>query len=248
VPQAVRVLALVILVALSFAGCTSNDKPATSGPATASKLQAGLITPGTWIVNSDRDHVLMWVHNAGNAKTDIEWRIELADGSAVPAGWNLTSASKTATLQPNGTKRLQDQRSPYPDWAWSLLTIQIPASTVAGDHELRLNTGHSTHPFTMKITANRTRVSHPNDKVTLNYAGKFNDSGKTFDSGSFDTTLASDETVPGFSFGLIGLALHEKATLILPPPLGYGYDQTRSGYTQFNGKTLRFDVEITKFG
>jgi hypothetical protein len=236
------VLIAALLLAGAFAGCT-DDTPL---PATA-KIEAGLITPGAWIVNGKPDHILAWAHNQATTAVTIGWHMEFANGTDTPASWKLSSEAPVATLQANHTKTRLGGQVEYPDWAWTLFTIEIPDDTPGAEHKMVLDTGKTRHEFTMKIAANRSRVSHPQDEVELHYDGKFHNTGQTFDDGEFSTTLGSGQTVPGFDYGLMGLAVGENAALILPPPLGYGYDQTQTGYTKFNGQTLRFEVKILKF-
>jgi hypothetical protein len=235
-------LVIALLFAGLFAGCTDD----TPSPATA-KVEAGLITPGAWIVNGKTDHVLAWLHNQGTTALTLNWHMEFANGTDTPPSWKLRSESPVVTLQPNRTKTNIVGEPSYTDWAWTLFTIDVPEDSPATEYPMVLDTGQSRHAFTLKVHANRSRVSHPNDEVELHYDGKFQKTGQRFDDGEFETTLGSGQTVPGFDFGLMGLAANEDASLVLPPPLGYGYDQTDPRLTKFNGQTLRFEVRILKF-
>lgn len=131
----------------------------------------------------------------------------------------------------------------YKDWGHALATLKVPADAT-GTHQAELRFGSLTRPVTISVKSPLGSVSRPGDQVTVSYDGHFH-GGERFDEGGFDTTLGSGQTVPGFDSGLIGLALNEKVTLVLPPALGYGYDQTTQGFTRFNGKTLDFTVSLT---
>lgn len=234
---------LAVLVASAFAGCTQQpDQP--NGPA---NIEADLITPGAWRVNGQTDHILAWVHNAGSSSVKIDWTMKRANGTEAPAEWRLRAQKPSADLQADGNKSTVGGRTQYPDWAWTLFTIELPNGTAAGEHPMVLDTGKSQHAFVLRIEANLTRVSKPADTVELHYDGKFNATGERFDDGEFQTRLGSGQTVPGFDNGLMGLAVGEDASLIIPPALGYGYDQTHPSYVKFNGQTLRFDVRILRF-
>lgn len=81
----------------------------------------------------------------------------------------------------------------------------------------------------------------PHSTPTIHYTGKFAD-GTIFGS-SAETdepiTLPLDQTIPGFSTGLLGMKIGEIRTLFIHPDLGYG----TSGQLPPN-KLLIFDVEI----
>ncbi len=74
----------------------------------------------------------------------------------------------------------------------------------------------------------------------VRYAGKFLD-GKTFDAPKEDALLSLDETIPGFSKGLLGMKEGEKRLLFIHPDLGYG----TAGYLPPNS-LLTFEVEVIK--
>ncbi|MDR3624012.1 MAG: FKBP-type peptidyl-prolyl cis-trans isomerase [Chlamydiales bacterium] len=81
----------------------------------------------------------------------------------------------------------------------------------------------------------------PHSTPTIHYTGRFAD-GTIFGS-SLDTdepiNLPLDQTIPGFSSGLVGMKEKEIRTLFIHPDLGYG----TSGQLPPN-KLLIFDVEI----
>lgn len=74
----------------------------------------------------------------------------------------------------------------------------------------------------------------------VRYAGKFLD-GKTFDASKEDAVLSLDETIPGFSKGLLGMKEGEKRVLFIHPDLGYG----TAGYLPPNS-LITFEIEVIK--
>lgn len=74
----------------------------------------------------------------------------------------------------------------------------------------------------------------------IRYVGKFMD-GKVFGSSKEDEMISLDETIPGFSKGLVGMKEGEKRTLFIHPELGYG----TNGYLPPNS-LLTFEVELVK--
>ena len=78
------------------------------------------------------------------------------------------------------------------------------------------------------------------DSPLIRYTGKFLD-GSIFDTSKEDEMISLDETIPGFTKGLIGMKEGEKRTLFIHPELGYG----TKGYLPPNS-LLTFEVEIVK--
>lgn len=74
----------------------------------------------------------------------------------------------------------------------------------------------------------------------IRYVGKFMD-GKIFGSSKEDEMISLDDTISGFSKGLIGMKEGEKRTLFIHPELGYG----TNGYLPPNS-LLTFEVELVK--
>jgi len=74
----------------------------------------------------------------------------------------------------------------------------------------------------------------------IHYTGKFLD-GKVFGSSQEDELISLDETIQGFSQGIVGMKEGEKRTIYIHPDLGYG----TSGYLPPNS-TLVFDIEVVK--
>jgi len=74
----------------------------------------------------------------------------------------------------------------------------------------------------------------------IKYTGKFLD-GKVFGISKEDEMVSLDETIPGFSKGLIGMKEGEKRTLYIHPDLAYGMN----GNLPPNS-LLTFEIEIVK--
>lgn len=208
-------------------------------------VSADLITPGVWDVRGDTDHILAWVHNGGDEQASVDWSLTSANGEPLPAGWTVTFSTPSATLSPDGTKVQGARGMTYPDWARTLLTLELPQNAPAGEFALELHAGDATRDIAATVHANRVDVSGPGSKVTVQYEGRFADTGDLFDDGEFPTVLGSGGTVAGFDYGLMGLAAGETATIVIPPAFGYGYDPPRS-HAKFAGETLEFKVTLTE--
>lgn len=232
-----RLLLLPLAVATLLAGCSGD-------PAEGADVTADFITPGEWNVAGSTDYMFAWAHNEGTGEQAITWSLTLADGAALPDGWQVTFDRPTATLAAEGTKGAgAGGRPTYPDWASTLITLEVPASQEAGTYEVELHAGPAVAEATLEVAAQRGNVSGPGSRVNVQYDGKFSD-GQRFDDGEFPTTLGSGQTVAGFDNGLMGLAVGETQTLVIPPAFGYGYDNPPGNYARFNGQTLHFTVTM----
>jgi peptidylprolyl isomerase len=78
------------------------------------------------------------------------------------------------------------------------------------------------------------------DAPLIRYVGKYLD-GTIFGSSKEDEMLSLDETIAGFSKGLLGMKEGEKRTLFIHPDYGYG----TSGYLPPNS-LLTFEIELIK--
>ena len=109
-------------------------------------------------------------------------------------------------------------------------------------------------PAALDATSHRTshRLTWSN-RATLQYTGTIDKSSKTgtpgkqFDSSrtrgtTFDFQLGQGRVIKGWDQGLEGLCVGAKATLTIPPELGYG--ATGAGGDIPGGATLSFDVEV----
>lgn len=95
------------------------------------------------------------------------------------------------------------------------------------------------------------------DLLSIHYVGTIDKTsmkgvrGKQFDSSRdrdrpIDFTIGQGQVIKGWDYGLIGLCLGAKATLVIPPEMGYG-DRGGGGSIP-GGATLNFDVEVMKIG
>jgi len=91
------------------------------------------------------------------------------------------------------------------------------------------------------------------DYLSMHYTGTIDESsatgekGKEFDSSrgrgqTFDFAIGNGQVIPGWDQGLIGLCKGAKATLVIPPDMGYG--ESGAGPDIPGGATLNFDVEV----
>jgi FKBP-type peptidyl-prolyl cis-trans isomerase 2 len=91
------------------------------------------------------------------------------------------------------------------------------------------------------------------DDLEINYFGtidlssKAGDKGQKFDSSydrnsPFSFRIGSGQVIKGWDQGLLGLCLGSKATLVIPPELGYG--SAGAGGVIPGGATLNFKVEV----
>jgi len=78
--------------------------------------------------------------------------------------------------------------------------------------------------------------SHP----VIHYVGKYLD-GEVFGSSDQEEVISLEETIPGFSKGLVGMKEGEKRTLFIHPDYGYG----TQGYLPPNS-LLTFEIECVK--
>lgn len=82
---------------------------------------------------------------------------------------------------------------------------------------------------------------------TIDQTSATGEKGKQFDSSrtrgsTFDFVIGSGQVIPGWDQGLLGLCVGAKATLVIPPALGYG--EQGAGGAIPGGATLNFDVEV----
>lgn len=79
-----------------------------------------------------------------------------------------------------------------------------------------------------------------NSTPLIQYTGKFLD-GRVFGASKEEELVNLDETIPGFSKGLLGMKEGEKRTLYIHPDLGYG----THGYLPPNS-LLTFEIEVVQ--
>ena len=80
----------------------------------------------------------------------------------------------------------------------------------------------------------------PHFSPVIKYTGTFLD-GSVFGASTEEEMITLDETIPGFSKGIVGMREGEKRTLYIHPELGYG----SSGYLPPNS-LLTFEIEVIK--
>src|SRR5688572_11452589 len=140
-----------LIVAAALAGCAKDDVG----------VQADLITPGMWDVRGDTDHILAWVHNGGDKDIPIEWSLTGQDGGPLPAGWNVTFTPASVSLRPDGTKVQAPRGMTYPDWARTLITLDLPEDQPAGAFALELHAGEASRDIAVTVHSDRGHVSGP---------------------------------------------------------------------------------------
>lgn len=236
-----RLACVVLALAALISGCASG--PAAS---TGTGVEIDAITPRAFDVGGVHDQVMVWAHNLAGSHANVTWALTDA-GGPLPSGWSVHFSPPTLDLAANGARRLAGNAYEYPDWGRSMLQLTIPDQEPAGIHTLRLAGGGATKDLTVTVLGPEARgkLSGQGSNVHVAYDGSFLGTGARFDKGDFDTVLGSGNTVPGFDFGLMGLQLHENRTLVLPPALAYGYDNTDANYAKFNGQWLVFRVQLT---
>jgi len=91
------------------------------------------------------------------------------------------------------------------------------------------------------------------DFLEMHYTGTIDESsetgekGKKFDSSrdrgaTFDFQIGQGRVIKGWDEGIVGLCKGAKATLVIPPDMGYG--DSGAGADIPGGATLNFDVEV----
>jgi len=86
---------------------------------------------------------------------------------------------------------------------------------------------------------------------TIDATSAAGEPGKQFDSsrtreGTFDFEIGTGQVIKGWDEGLLGLCVGAKATLVIPPAMGYG--DSGAGADIPGGATLNFDVEVVSIG
>ncbi len=222
-------------ILITKATIIKGDAPAPLPPPTPADIEADLITPGTWKVTNVNDAIFAWARNRGETAASVAWNVTGADGAALPEGWTVSFDTPTSDI---GGKTAAN------DHIHSMVRLTVPAGT-SGDHVLQFHTGLSTTDVTVTVALDGQRVSKEGDEIVAGYKGTCVQDGKQFDAGEFPLTLGGGRAIKGFDLGLVGLALGEKATLVIPHGHAYGADGGPCG-----GKAnadLQFEVEVKKF-
>jgi len=108
-------------------------------------------------------------------------------------------------------------------------------------------------PYGIKLVITKEgtgEVIEAGDVATMHYTGKLLN-GKVFDSSvergqPFPFNVGFGEVIPGWDFGIKGLKVGTKATLLIPSVLGYG--QRGAGDKIPANAILVFDIEVVKKG
>ena len=87
------------------------------------------------------------------------------------------------------------------------------------------------------------------DTLNVDYAGNSWSTGKEFDASwkrkqTFPVTLGSQQVIPGWEQGLVGMKQGGRRLLVIPPDLGYG--SSGSGTSIKPNETLIFVVDLRK--
>lgn len=91
------------------------------------------------------------------------------------------------------------------------------------------------------------------DFLSMHYTGTIDESSETGEKGSkfdssrdrdstFDFQIGQGRVIKGWDEGIVGLCKGAKATLVIPPDMGYG--ESGAGGAIPGGATLNFDVEV----
>jgi peptidylprolyl isomerase len=93
-------------------------------------------------------------------------------------------------------------------------------------------------------------AAKPGDHVTVHYVGVSFSNGKQFDASwdrgqPFDFPLGAGRVIQGWDFGVTGMKVGGRRTLVIPPSLGYG--ERNMGPIAAN-ETLVFVVDLVKVG
>uniref|UniRef100_A0A7S0PTS5 peptidylprolyl isomerase n=1 Tax=Coccolithus braarudii TaxID=221442 RepID=A0A7S0PTS5_9EUKA len=98
--------------------------------------------------------------------------------------------------------------------------------------------------------ADRVKVG---DTLTMHYTGTIDESSKAGEPGhqfetsrgrdAFEVTIGVGQVIQGWDKGLVRLCVGARATMVIPPEMGYG-ERGAGGGAIPGGATLRFDVEV----
>jgi len=92
------------------------------------------------------------------------------------------------------------------------------------------------------------QAAKPGDHVEVHYVGVSHSSGKQFDASwdrgrPFDFPLGGGRVIKGWDFGVTGMRVGGRRTLVIPPELGYG---SRAMGPIAANETLVFVVDLLK--
>jgi FK506-binding protein 14 len=131
--------------------------------------------------------------------------------------------------------------------AFFLLICGALVASVAGADELKVSqySGPTECDDAEKVIAGKQLGMHYTG--TIDQTSETGTPGKKFDSSRdrdsvFETQIGVGRVIKGWDQGLIGLCKGAKATLVIPPEMGYG--ASGAGADIPGGATLNFDVEV----
>lgn len=125
---------------------------------------------------------------------------------------------------------------------WLLL---LPLLAAGADLQVTVYAGPETCDESQKVVSGKYLSMHYTG--TIDASSTKGTPGKQFDSSrdrdqAFDVQIGVGQVIQGWDQGLIGLCTGAKATLVIPPDMGYGEDG--AGDDIPGGATLNFDVEV----
>ncbi|MBW3582317.1 MAG: peptidylprolyl isomerase [Euryarchaeota archaeon] len=228
-------------------------------PATVIRLEAGVhqsdrADDGAWRVrvSGAEELVPVWFRHTGNGADT--WSVS----TLAPEDWTVTPSIGVFPLEPAGLVRWTGDVAPYaPHYPYAgqlLLGLQYHGDGVPEETDIVLGLTSERDPqetteLTLRLIPDAgfgNPVTLLGDPVEVRFEGRFTN-GTVFDSGRFPTTIGSAETVPGFSFGIVGLEIGETTTLRMPPELAYGHHNPEGhDLAGMNGEWLVFEVEVLR--
>lgn len=124
------------------------------------------------------------------------------------------------------------------------LLMAVMASAVMAELQVTQYDGPTTCDEADTVKAGKQLGMHYTG--TIDKSSKTGEPGKQFDSsrgrGVFETKIGVGQVIKGWDEGLVGLCKGAKATLVIPPDMGYG--ESGAGGAIPGGATLNFDVEV----
>lgn len=244
---AMRAILLTCLLAtVALAGCTQQD--VEDRPT----FNVDFATPGVWNVSGPVDYIWVWAHNARDVQYELRWNLTLDGGQPLPEGWNFTYSTSYDIIEPADTtfEEPQTGHKIYADWAWAIFRLEVPMDAQSGQYPAEVHTGFFTKDVVLGVPPVRANVTELGDQaVATHLEGRFWDSGEVFwqaQPGEFGLEVGSGELITGFSYGALGLADRERVVIVVPPGLGYGFDQPEDDpeRAKFNGEALEFTLEL----
>jgi cyclophilin family peptidyl-prolyl cis-trans isomerase len=207
-------------------------------------VQADLITPGAFNVCADDDSTMVWVHNNSTVPRSYTFSVTRPGGAPLPAGWSFSFLRPSGTLEPVGTAG-SGRGSVPPDWAWTRMSIHLGAGEAGttSDIELELHAGGATVPFWVRVAQHRGPVVAVGEDVVTCYALRGSD-GRIIQQGSFPFQPGRGSAVVGYEQAVIGMAVGETATLVVPAAFAYGEAGNPPDIQP--GETLEWQVQVVE--